>query len=195
MRGAHAVGAYLSTTLPVEPNPRGLKLKVNRAADADSPLRALTRRSEKRRGAQQPRCHEARCNGAKHLIDDGICGGATMRFSSFFPKRSAKRSFCPPIWMNAHATWWWSKKTHRGNTMYGMLLESVQHFVQVNVIGVKEEWWWFVRVSATEFCFCCSLFVSKVNLIWSVIRYCFVGFRFSRIYWVQRIMIRWWKGE
>lgn len=115
MRGAHAVGAYLSTTLPVEPNPRGLKLKVNRAADADSPLRALTRRSEKRRGAQQPRCHEARCNGAKHLIDDGICGGATMRFSSsFFPKkRSAKRSFCPPIWMNAHATWWWSKKKKR----------------------------------------------------------------------------------
>lgn len=53
MRGAHAVGAYLNH--PSRSNPRGLKLKVDRAAEADSPLRALTRQSEKRRGAQQPR--------------------------------------------------------------------------------------------------------------------------------------------
>lgn len=148
----------VSLNHPSRSNPRGLKLKVDRAAEADSPLRALTRQSEKRRGAQQPRMSWGEVEW-RETLDRGDAASATMRFLSF--TKSYPRKDPIPLWMRTQLGS--ELKTHRGSTMYGMLLESVQHFVQVNVIGVKEERGMIARWVSVFVC--CSF----RSWIWSVI--------------------------
>lgn len=128
----------VSLNHPSRSNPRGLKLKVDRAAEADSPLRALTRQSEKRRGAQQPRMSWGAVQWRETLDRDRAMRRRPPRRCDFYRLQNRIREKILSLY-ECVRNFGSELKTHRGNTMYGMLLESVQHFVQVNVIGVKEE--------------------------------------------------------